>query len=292
MKKTVHFLTGLLLILLAACSGETSKDNSASGNVSVVEKDTLRTIPIFYQIMMPLEMTQVFEKAGIKFSKDILNPVDKADDYTLSSKVAMNLGVYGVDLGYVKIFGDAQLALKYFGSIHKLAMQLGIPENYLTNTMDQFEKNIGNRDSLTRFASEVYQKTDEYLKKAERPEASSFIILGGWIESLYIASISWQQDNPNEILARRIASQKYSLNSLINLLSNYAGDQNVSQYLLMLKILKKSFDKITIYYPQGKVDVDTINKVIMSDDYHIQASDDTMREITTLIISMRREIID
>lgn len=291
MKNYPAFGIILLSFLLFSCGSKSSQEGTVQENL-IPEEDTLHASPILYQIALPVDMIQIFEKAGIRYNKDLLNPVSKADDYSQSGFAAINLGIYGIDLGYIKLFGDAQATIKYFNAIHKLGLQLGIPEEYLAVSRERFEKNIGNRDSLARFINDIYKSSDEFLKKAGRPEAASLIVMGGWIESLYITCQSWLKQNQTELLTRRIASQKYTLNSLISLLSNYAGEPEVSQYLLMLKILKKSFDKVNILYPQGKVDLDTINKVILSEEYKIDVDENTIREIATLVINMRQELVD
>lgn len=291
MKNYPAFGIILFAVLISSCTGKSSQESAVQENL-VSEKDTLHASPILYQIALPVDMIQIFEKAGIRYNKDIPNPVSKADEYTQSGLAAINLGIYGIDLGYIKLFGDPQAALKYFNAIHKLATQLGIPEEYLAVSRERFEQNISNKDSLSRFINDVYKSSDEYLKKAGRPEAASLIVMGGWIESLYITCQAWLKQNQTDLLTRRISSQKYTLNSLISLLSNYAGEPDVSQYLLMLKILKKSFDKVNILYPQGKVDLDTINKVILSEEYKIDVDENTIREIATLITNMRQELVD
>jgi hypothetical protein len=49
---------------------------------------------------------------------------------------------------------------------------------------------------------------------------------------------------------------------------------------------------VNILYPQGKVDLDTINKVILSEEYKIDVDENTIREIATLITNMRQELVD
>ena len=291
MKNYPAFIFILLTFILFSCSNRSTQEETFQEKL-VVEEDTLHASPILYQIALPVDMIQIFEKTGIRYNKDLLNPVSKADEFSQSGLAAINLGIYGIDLGYIKLFGDAQSTIKYFNAIHKLALQLGIPEEYLVVSRERFEKNIGNKDSLTYFIIDVYKSSDEYLKKAGRPEAASLIVMGGWIESLYITCQSWLKQNQTELLTRRIASQKYTLNSLISLLSNYAGEQDVSQYLLMLKILKKSFDKVSILYPQGKVNLDTINKVILSEEYKIDIDENTIREISVLVTNIRQELVE
>jgi hypothetical protein len=277
--------------VLSSCRGESGKEGQADTLLVEQLSDSLKPIPIFYELLMPVDMSRVFEQTGAIYDKDVLNSIDKINNYSSSAKMAMNMGVYGVDLGYIKMFGDPQAALRYFGTIHKLAMQLGIPEEYFIGAVQRFDANINNRDSITLIASSIYDQTDNFLKKAERSEASSLILLGGWIEGMYIAGQIMSQNDSSKEIVNRIASQKYALNNLITLLSNHSQESTVSRYLILLKQLRSSFAKIDIYYEQGKVDLDTIKKTILTDDYQVTIDPKTLSEITTLIGSIRNEIV-
>ena len=120
MKNYPAFSIILFAFVLSSCGGKSSQESTVQGNL-MAEEDTLHASPILYQIALPVDMIQIFEKAGIHYNKDLLNPVSKADDYSQSGLAAINLGIYGIDLGYIKLFGDVQAAVKYFNAIRKLA---------------------------------------------------------------------------------------------------------------------------------------------------------------------------
>jgi hypothetical protein len=276
-----------------SCHSNKSVESSSDSTLIDAKADTsIKTIAIFYQMMLPSEISTIFEKTGAIYNPQILNPLENKSDYSTNSKAALNIGIYGVDLGYVKIFNQTQKSIKYFSEIHDLAMQLGIPEDYFVEGIGYFEKKISNRDTITFIASKVYNSTHLYLQKNNRPETSSLIILGGWVEALYISSMILQEDKSNAEISKRIAGQKYSLNSLTSYLNNYRNDITVSKYLLMLKVLKKSYDQVNIMFDQKTMEMDTINKIIHSDNYKVDISQQTLIDICKIIGGIRAEIIN
>ncbi len=117
------------------------------------------------------------------------------------------------------------------------------------------------------------------------------IVTGGWVEALYIATKIFE-DNPGNVeIMDRIAEQKYSLNSLISLLSNYQSDIKIAEYILMLKQLRKVFSTFEIKYDVGEVEIDTVQKMINTQKYKSEISPGLVYEIALQISNVRSEII-
>jgi hypothetical protein len=274
--------------------------NEASDNKGLFEADTSKaedeTVKkaknIFYNMYLPSEMYKVFEKAGAVYNVDILNPVESVNLYESSYKAALNLGIYGVDLSYNKMFGQNQKTLLYFTVIHKLSQQLGIPDNQFSSALRKMEKNISSRDSLTKYATDIFRSTNRFLNENERQATAALIITGGWIEALYVASKIADDNTSNEEIIERIAFQKYSLRSLVALLENYQKDENVARYLLMLKTLKRSFDKFEIFYEPGDLEIDTINKMIRAHKIDFNLHNKDIHDIKAIIFAVRNDVIN
>ncbi|MBN1183275.1 MAG: hypothetical protein JXB49_13370 [Bacteroidales bacterium] len=287
----------LLLIFTLSCktsNKDVSQDDQSSMTAEdlqiIQQKRKNETRAIFYNMYPPVEMSRLFEEVGAVYDPSILNPVSNADGYVSSSEKALNLGIYGVDLSYARNFEEFQAALEYLTVIHKLSSDLSIPEEYFTAAADYIDEGNNNKDTLNEIASRIYYSTDEYLKSNSQGNAAALIMLGGWIEALYIASNIACQDIHNTEIAERIAVQKYSLNSLIALLSNNRDDITVAKYLLMLKMLKKSFDKIDVKFGEG-VNIDTVNKVISANNINISITPEILDEVKEIVRSIRSEII-
>jgi hypothetical protein len=246
---------------------------------------------IYYTMSLPVEMARLFDHVGANFYPDLLSPTDEFGKYTHPAKIALNLGVYGVDLSYVKMFNQHQRSVSYLTSINKLADELGIPKEIYGNVMDNLELFASKPDSLSRVAARLYATTDEYLRKDGQEGAASLVAMGGWIESMYLATRIFENDTGNIALQDKIAEQKYSLNSLIALMNNYQADLDLAEYLLMLKNLRRTYDQFQLYYKKGDVMVDTSSKTISAEGYYLNMTPEQMHEISTKIMNLRNLII-
>ena len=272
----------------------TSPDSSQitdSDTVKIADETVKKAKSIFYHMYLPNEMYKIFEKAGAVYDVKTLNPVENVNMYETSSKAALNLGIYGVDLSYNKMFGQNQKTLLYFTVIHKLSQQLGIPDNQFAMALKRMEKHIANRDSLTKYATDIYVSTNKYLNDNERQATSALVITGGWVEAMYIAAKISDEITENTEIIERIAFQKYSLRNLIFLLTAHQSNPDVARYLLLLKTLNRSFDKFEIYYDRDDVSIDTINKLISANKIEFNLNRKEIKEIKAIISQIRNDIV-
>ena len=240
---------------------------------------------------LPLEMARLFDHVGANFYPEFLNPPDQFGKYIKPAKTALNLGVYGVDLSYSKMFNQHQKSVAYLTAINRLAAEMGIPREIYSVVLDNMDFFMANRDSLSTAAEKLYLDTDEFLRKDGQESAASLVAMGGWIESMYIATRILEMDRENIALQEKVAEQKYSLNSMIALMNNYHSDLDLAEYLLMLKNLRRTYDGFQIYYQKGDVAVDTTNKMISTRGYYINASPSQLSEISTKIEHLRTLIV-
>ena len=288
-------LAGMIfLFIFSGCSQRGQQEFDLKESIDFSDfKETSDTAirSIYYTMSLPVEMARLFDHVGANFYPDLLSPPGEFGKYTRPAKISLNLGVYGVDLSYVKMFNQHQRSVAYLASINKLADELGIPKEIYGNVMDNLELFVSNPDSLSRVAARLYTATDEYLRKDEQEGAASLVAMGGWIESMYIATRIFENDPGNIALQDKIAEQKYSLNSLIALMNNYQADLDLAEYLLMLKNLRRTYDQFQLYYKKGDVMVDTSSKTIAAEGYYLNVTPEQMHEISTKIMNLRTLII-
>lgn len=246
-----------LILTIASCnsagkSGASEGIDSISlGDIKPLVHDTLNDgLPIFYNMYLSVDMSTLFQSSGAVFKQELLNSPDKATDYITSSKKAMNLGIYAVDLTYAKVSEQLETAGLYFNAMQKLAEEMGIPADYFKNAADRFDRNINNKDSLMKIANEIYMASDEYLRDNERYAASAQMIMGGWIEAIHIASDIAVSTKDIDII-ERLAEQRISLENVIGMLEDYAGDVVVMQNLQKLKMLQSLFDTFIVHVDSG-----------------------------------------
>ena len=285
----------VVLIILSSCKQVTHKDDEIidfetlqlDESKKVINRfDTIgEGLPIFYNMYLSVEMSSLFESANAVFDQDLLNNSDKATDYITGSKKALNLGVYAVELSYCRIFEQFEMAGRYFSAMQRLSEELGIPSDFFINTAKRFDRNIDNKDSLIKIANEVYMTTDSYLKENEQFSASAQIILGGWVEAIYIASSVALESKDLDII-ERFSEQKYSLKNLLDMLSNYADDEVVNHYIKELKEIDVTYTSFVLNIRE-ELDPGTAEAKKITDEALSK-----IREISKMIKDLRQEIIE
>ena len=106
-------------LTLASCGGEESPTgNDATGDENVATKpkpqgsSLLKVGDKLFNLPSPLETAMLIEEVGGDFYEDMLNPNTDATQYSVKTIQAMNLGVYGADLGYCLIYNQSQKAFR------------------------------------------------------------------------------------------------------------------------------------------------------------------------------------
>jgi hypothetical protein len=292
----------VVTMVLFACTGSNNKDTSPKVDkfeVAVAEQEALKiTTPeptsnedvVFYNLFSPLDMNKVIDQKSSYFNSAYVNSLNNITKYASSDKVALNIGIYGADLSYLWMFEQTQQAFSFFSAIQHLTTKLGIPQNFVQETFREAEMNSGNTDSLIITVRNAYGITDKYLKESDREGAAVLILLGGWIESMHIATNLYTE--PNALLASKILTQKYSLNSLITIMQNNQDEVVMSEYLLLMKKLNDSFKKLESQLKPDDIHIDTINRRIsikITDNIKLNPSQ--FAEIKVLTAQIRDHII-
>ena len=240
----------------------------------IVFDSTTGSIPIFYNMYLTVDISTFFAESSMQFESSILNPSTNIDNYLTSYKKALNIGTYAVDLSYVKMFDEFDYAGKYFSAMHKLSEGLGIPNEFFYEAAKRFEKNMGNRDSISYIANEIYTITDNYLKENGRENTAALVVVGGWIEAVYLAFKVYQKSQNIEVL-EKIADQKHSLPKVLALV-DLSNDQN--------EFIVELIDEIKMLVPK----LDTLSNSLNSEGKSIPLTEDFKKSI----MKIRTEIVN
>ncbi len=249
--KVLQLLTFVsFAIFISACSNNGTKvENETSDTLDAQQskKDDLnKAKQIFYSLPSPIETAMLMKRAGAKYNQEYLNSISNVSKYSTSKSKALNLGVYGADLSFSSMFDQSQSSLKYLSTSKKLADDLGILNAIDKTIVSRMEKNINNRDSLMAIISETFMNSNSFLKENDRAEVAAIILVGGWVEGLYIATKVAKSTTANKEIIERIIDQRLSLNTLINLLNEYKNDENVASLIPDMNELNTVFSKIKI----------------------------------------------
>jgi hypothetical protein len=95
--------------------------------------------------------------------------------------------------------------------------------------------------------SEAFMNSSSYLKENNRSAISAIVLVGGWIEGLYLATHLVDESEINQSgLVERIVDQKLSLINMTRLLNQYKENQDVKEIIILVEDLKKVYDEIKI----------------------------------------------
>jgi hypothetical protein len=253
--------------------------------------DTSVTREIYYGLLTPVEVCNIFDRLDINYNDAILLPPENRDLYMSSYKAAMNMGVYGVDMGYLRIFSAGSHTMSYFNTMETLSDRLGIHDSFIPETIRNLDAEMSHPDSLTMMMNEVYSLLDSHLRDEGREGTLGLMLMGGWIEAMYLATqLAYDPEDPDPVVVDNIAGQKYSLNSLLSFMKNYYDDPMVVFYTKKLKYLNRWFDTFEIYYGKGDVSIDSVRQVITTSGTETKVSVGTLNEIRDYVARLRADI--
>jgi len=294
-------LTGGALTLLTVSCGEKKKEPAISDILTVDSAQSGPTMSdevigdILQSIPQPLEISVALKESGKKYNSSYLNSPDNTSKYNSNYKRAVNLGVYGTDLGYTNIYEQNQDGVKYMASIKELADGLNIGQFFDIETIGRLATNSKNLDSLLLITTQNFNSINSYLQTQSRSNLSVLFLTGGWLEALHITCEVSSSNPENKELREIIGEQKIILENIILLLSFYEkSDPNMASLLTDMQELKKAYDKVKITYTYKESTFEVVDGVMVIKDNSTSTIDITTEDITTirsLTTGIRNKII-
>ncbi len=294
----------LIAIFLAAVmfSGCASDKKSRTGedfglDSAEISEDLLNDIgtakQIFYSLPSPLETAMLLKNAGATYNEELLNPISNISKYTTNRMMALNLGIYTTDLSFASLFDQTQTSIDYMSAAKQMADGLGILDAIDNSTVERLEENINNREVIMDIISETIMSSSSFLTENDRPALASIVLVGGWIEGLYIAT-SLVGDSPIEgnKLVERIVDQKLSFEWVLKLLEDNQDNPDVISLMGGINDLKATFDKITISTSKIQVVPDEESNVtVLKSESTIKITTAIFNELTDKIKALRQNFI-
>ena len=209
-----------VLFLFSSCGGNKAGDlDDTDGETSELKLDSQKISAqnVFNALPARAIIMNLITKAQVEYNAAVLNDPNNVNKYTIESSKALNLGVYGTDLNVTGIFEQTQESMLFLKCVNILAKGLGVSTAFDEKMVNRMEANKENRDSTMNIISQSFRNADTYLKANGRPGTSALIVVGVWIEGMYLAC-NTAKDTKNEDVVKEIFSQTESLNYLIELL--------------------------------------------------------------------------
>ena len=229
--KTI-FNAFMMLFLLIGCQ-PTEEKSDVVLDETPQETPQVADVSLTFQVPTPNELFTLFDEVSVDFNADLLNSTENIDQlYSTNKSKALSFGAYSADLAFAANFGEASESLRYFSTIRSLGDQLNVNNAFDQAVFDRIEQNIdqGNNDSLFNLSCETYYNAYSYLKENDRGPALSLIIVGGWVESLYLLTNLVDESNSDYLLSR-VADQRLTLENLYGFMSEFQENQDVADVM-------------------------------------------------------------
>lgn len=298
--KTILFAGAIASVFMLNSCGDSSEETRIQKEgEKKVDKDLLDPNRSFnttfdgklFSVPSPVQTALLIKSLNIPFNETLLNEKESANKYNTSVAQAINLGIYGADLGYVTLYDQNAKSLSYLSIVENLSNKLGIAGAFDKTFIERFESNSNNEDSMLVILTDGFRKADNFLKENDQKNASALILAGGWLESMYFATQLYKQSNNAKIISR-VGEQKQSLETILELIEKYNTTGQNDEYITLFKELKELFKGIKTTYEYVEPVTNKEKKfTTLKSKMKIEISKELATDIIEKIASTRAQII-
>lgn len=293
MKINRFLLLGLLSMSLLACTntGDDTKDTIDADIIDPASSLNTNFDGKIFSIPSPIQTALLIKSTSKTYYGEMLNPISNADKYDTEYARALNLGIYGADLGYASLYDQKAAAINYLATVEKITSALGLEGAFDKTFMSRYESNITNQDSMMIVVSDAFKKADLFLKNSNRKSTSSLILTGGWIESMHFACQLTSKTSNNEFKIR-IGEQKQTLLTIIEILKEYNKMGTNDILIAQMSDLLISFEEIKMNYTYVEPVTNAASKTTtLKHSISFEISDKTLKDISDKLTTIRTKII-
>lgn len=256
MKRTFLLTTAVASsLLIASCGSEPQQEETTTNTTPATEEPSKEDLAadkadfdfhlLIANMPTPLEEFEDLSMNQGGFDANLMTPISEANKHTSTAAIALNCGVYMVDLTYQTVYHEQEQMLAYLTAAHDLARKCGASYAFNKVLSSGLEKNIDNKDSLQAVMERGYDAMEEYLSNEGRIETATQLLTGGWIETQHMMMQSLQKmENPTDLLKNHVFEQRNHLASLLKLLGEFKGEAGLEAEHDKLVKLEESFLKI------------------------------------------------
>ncbi len=252
MKQKLLLLFISIFILSTSCNTQKTKKSEDKKDDVLIE-EALVIQPKTHTIS---DIKAIFEMADVVYYHEIINKPTNALNYVGNKKIATNIGVYLGDMLYaMTTSGKREDAYPIYGAVMELAKNFGLTDEFPKLIIERYENEDVSVDSVLIMLQNALDNSEKKLSKSDKSEFYTYMILGNYIEKLYIVSSLIEKPNnkdiPDEVnymlkrnLLLLIGKQSEPLEKLLAILSNHIDNSSEVVVLDDIKELIKNYKDI------------------------------------------------
>jgi len=241
MKRIFFILTSIPLFF--ACTNQSNNSETGSDSLKLVKTDSTN-VNNKVKLPSPVEFYLFIRENKAQYNAQALNKLSNSSKYVTSEQKAINFGIYASDLAYCTVYEQQQETNNYFKTLKNFAGELGVNDGYDKSIVTRIDKNLNSSDSLYQITNDSYWKVCNYLEDNNKSNILGPILIGGWVESLYLGFNSVEQFDQNNRIIQRITEQRYLLDNLLDYLATLKKTPEINAYISKLVDLQASYVKL------------------------------------------------
>ena len=130
---------------------------------------------------------------------------------------------------------------------------------------------MNNKNKIVSIVSDCYTRSTNFLEEDERNEIASTVLVGGWVEGLYISlkmleTLPAEDNNIDDI----VKNQKFTLDDMLGLLKIFSKNEGIAYLLKQMQQLKTIYDKVGTNKVDRKVYAQLTEKITEIRNEYIQ----------------------
>ncbi len=177
-----------------------------------------------------------------------------------------------------------------------MADKLKIGQFFDVASIKQMVEQKDNLDELINISQMNFQKMNDYLQKQNRGKVSVAMILGGWVETLYLSAKVATLEKNNEALFENVSEQKFSLETIQLLLGLYASDKYFKIFKEEFQPLFTAYENVEVIFTQGEITYseDAEGNMVAEDSStsEIVFTKKDLEKITKAVSNLRKKLIE
>ena len=282
----------IVLFLSSSCQkSPNNSEDKRTKEISVKSDEILRVDDILTRFPPPSEMLAMMEQIKPEFKEGILNEPDYYKNYFDSKTQALNIGVYSADLAYLSYAERFKESIAYFNALYALSDKLEISSAFSEETIERFQNNITNADSLQLLMDISVGNLSDYLETNNNERIFAVISIGGYIEAMYLSFQVIDEFSETNPFIQRIADQKYVLENIMSYSAQFKNDPMVEGAIKYLMPVKEVYDLLEVKTNKTVVEKKPDGKIVVKGGSLIEITEEQYMHLEKTILETRNKII-
>jgi hypothetical protein len=181
--------------------------------------------------------------------------------------------------------------MNYVSGLDKMGNKLGISQIYGQDLIETIEQAQDDADLLYDISSDNYLKVYDKMIENEKSAELAMILAGGWIETMHILFNTAGDFDDDFEIQESITEQRYVLENLIDFISEYKNNSDVSEVIETLNKVLVSYDSLDCISSEVEVKKEGNNTMVLYGGDSCLFTPESYSAMKSLVNQIRNSII-